>query len=148
MRKNALARSRSSEVRRMLPLTRKTLLALAAATGLLQALPASPLQDDAMEGEAAAETPAAPKLTFSDAPIDPELARLAREATRGDWSERRAAVAALIERNGHGVAPLMNEIDADADIETRVQAIATLRRLPQGGTLAMIAGLHSPQAMV
>jgi AmiR/NasT family two-component response regulator len=142
-----------SEVRRMLPITRKALLSLIAAAFV--AVAPSQAQDETGEDEMEETTTEATEdgagssePTATDAPIDAELAKLAQDAATGDYRVRTAAIAKLSgEYGGRAVAALLRWCGSNADIDQRVQAVMSLKRLGSDSAAAMIAGLWSKDAV-
>lgn len=103
-------------------------------------------QDEEPAAPAVEETPAAPAApAFAE---DPAIVALARQAATGDYKTRTAATAALVKDHGAAaVGPLLRWIGTNSDVDARVQAVTTLKRLGPEALLAMVAGLHSPDAM-
>lgn len=141
----------------MLPITRKALLSLIASACLCAGNAYA--QDDSMEGEdeaaeaeemseESAESSGGSEVAATDAPIDPELAKLAEDAAKGEFAVRSAAIAKLgSEWGGRAVAALLRWTGSNADIDQRVQAVMALKRLGADSVAAMIAGLESTDAV-
>lgn len=74
---------------------------------------------------------------------------LAEQAATGDWTARTAAIDSLREEHGgHSVAGLLRYVGSQADVDSRVQGVYALRRLGPAAVPALIAALHSDDAMV
>lgn len=80
---------------------------------------------------------------------DPErIARLSADVARGDFEAQQAARAELISDFGaYAVSGLLRYIGRSADVEERVNAIFTLRRLGSEATLAMLAAFATDDAV-
>lgn len=81
---------------------------------------------------------------------DPErILALAADAAGGEWEQAQAARETLQSEFGaYAVAGLLRYLNMSSDVEERVSAIFTLRRLGSEATLAMIAGFHSADGSV
>lgn len=77
------------------------------------------------------------------------IATLSSQAATGDWKEQREAISELAETHGpYAVNGLLRWIGGRADVENRVQAVYSMRRLGSGAEYALLAGLHSEDPMV
>ena len=81
---------------------------------------------------------------------DPEqIAALAAALVSGEWEEAEAARDSLRSDYGaYAVNGLLRYIGGSSDVEERVSAIYTLRRLGDEATLALLAALHSDDAVL
>lgn len=77
------------------------------------------------------------------------IKELSEQAATGDWAARTSAIESLREEHGgHAVAGLLRYAGSRADVDSRVQAVYALRRLGPSAVPALIAALHSDDAMV
>lgn len=75
--------------------------------------------------------------------------QLANTVATGEWTERQDALAALVDEHGpYAVNGLLRWIGTNADIDAREKAVYAMRRLKGDAVLAMLAALHSGDAMV
>ncbi len=102
---------------------------------------------ESTEGTPAAEAPAAEAEPAPDKD-DPALVALVDKAVNGDYRAHKAALDEIAAKHGAAaVNPLLKFISSSADTDQRVRAIYCLRRLGKESNLAMVAGLHSQDAM-
>jgi AmiR/NasT family two-component response regulator len=74
---------------------------------------------------------------------------LAKTVATGEWTERQEALGALVDEHGpFAVNGLLRWIGTNADIDAREKAVYAMRRLKGDAVLAMLAALHSDDAMV
>lgn len=75
--------------------------------------------------------------------------QLANTVATGEWTERQEALGALVDEHGpYAVNGLLRWIGTNADIDAREKAVYAMRRLKGDAVLAMLAALHSDDAMV
>ncbi|MBK6941806.1 MAG: HEAT repeat domain-containing protein [Planctomycetes bacterium] len=75
--------------------------------------------------------------------------QLANTVATGEWTERQEALGALVDEHGpFAVNGLLRWIGTNADIDAREKAVYAMRRLKGDAVLAMLAALHSDDAMV
>lgn len=75
--------------------------------------------------------------------------QLANTVATGEWTERQEALGSLVDEHGpYAVNGLLRWIGTNADIDAREKAVYAMRRLKGDAVLAMIAALHSNDAMV
>lgn len=98
--------------------------------------------EDVTSGE---ETPA-PEV--DDGVDHARLKQLAEEAATGEWGVQRAALAELAGSGGHAVQPLLRWVASRATVDARIKGVYALRRLGSGAVPALVAALHSGDAMV
>ncbi len=140
----------------MLPTKRLCLIAFGSALLFAVTTPRLRAQDEGKESggeeaKPAAEAPAEAAVETPDpAPDkdDPALVELVARAVNGDYRAHKAALEELAAKHGAtAVNPLLKWISSNADTDQRVRGVYCLRRLGHEATLAMVAGLHSQDAM-
>lgn len=92
---------------------------------------------------------AAPLQAQSKTDDRDRIKELSTTVAQGEWLAQRAAIQEMAGKHGaFAVNGLLRHISSQADVESRVRAVYALRRLGNEAVLAMVAGLHSGDAMV